>query len=69
MKRIRLCVPQALGTAINSTKVMKAAQVVKGEDGGEVSRRRDSTQIKLNFISSAFEIATLYSKMKEIKKT
>ena len=28
---------QALGTAINSTKVMKAQQVVKGEDGGEVS--------------------------------
>ncbi|XP_034145273.1 armadillo repeat-containing protein 1 isoform X2 [Esox lucius] len=27
---------EALGTAINSTKVMKAAQVVKGEDGGEL---------------------------------
>lgn len=27
---------QALGTAINSTKVMKAQQVVKTEDGGEV---------------------------------
>lgn len=29
--------PQALGTAIASTKVMKAQQVVKGEDGNEVS--------------------------------
>lgn len=27
---------QALGTAINSTKVMTAQQVVKTEDGGEV---------------------------------
>lgn len=31
-------VPQALGTAIASTKVMKAQQVVKAEEGGEVSR-------------------------------
>lgn len=30
--------PQALGTAIASTKVMKAQQVVKGEDGNEVSK-------------------------------
>lgn len=30
---------QALGTAIASTKVMKAQQVVKGEDGNEVSKR------------------------------
>lgn len=27
---------QALGTAINSTKVMTAQQVLKTEDGGEV---------------------------------
>ncbi|CAB1341046.1 unnamed protein product [Coregonus sp. 'balchen'] len=27
---------EALGTAINSTKVMKASQVLKGEDGGEL---------------------------------
>lgn len=27
---------KALGTAINSTKVMKAQQVVKTDDGGEV---------------------------------
>lgn len=29
---------QALGTAIAATKVMKALQVVKGEDGSEVSK-------------------------------
>jgi len=30
-------IPQALGTAIASTKVMKAQQVMRGEDGSEVS--------------------------------
>lgn len=33
-----MCSPsQALGTAINSTKVMTAQQVVRTDDGGEVS--------------------------------
>lgn len=33
-----ILIPQALGTAIASTKVMKAQQVMRGEDGSEVSK-------------------------------
>lgn len=48
---------QALGTAINSTKVMKAQQVVKTDDGGEVrtakSQRHDTKIFTLDYLSDS----------------
>lgn len=41
---------QALGTAINSTKVMTAQQVVKTDDGGEVRDITSIVYIKLMYV-------------------
>lgn len=50
-----MCSPsQALGTAINSTKVMTAQQVVRTDDGGEVS----STPEMYRNVTSVFMFVT-----------